>query len=78
MEVRKLITEAARAIRMTKYTRNVRGRRTDDPTERDLAYAAAAIPAVLYALADVTATHGRLSSGALVQLAHKVEEADVP
>lgn len=71
-----LITAAARAIRQSKYTKGVRGRRTDVPRKSDMRYAVAALPVILYALADVTATEGRLSSGALIQLAQSIEKAE--
>lgn len=75
MEPQRLIDKAARAIRGTKYTRGVKGRRTEDPKPGDLRYAAAALPTLLYELANVTATQGRLSSGALIQLAQEIEKA---
>lgn len=68
-----LVHKAAVAIRLTKYTRGASGRRSTEPTRRDMHYAAAALPALLYHLADVTATQGRLSSGALIKLAQDIE-----
>lgn len=72
-----LVEIAARAIRLTKFTHYVPGRKTDEPQATDLRYAAAAVPAILYELADLTARQGRLSSGALVQLAHSVERVEL-
>lgn len=72
-----LIDRCARAIRLTKYTRGVKGRRTEEPKQGDLRYAAAATSTLLYALADITAKQGRLSSGALVQLAQEIEKEQV-
>lgn len=74
MEAAKLIDRAARAIRLTKYTRGIKGRRTEEPKPGDLRYAAAATSTLLYALADMTAKQGRLSSGALIQLAQAIEK----
>lgn len=74
MQATTLITKAARAIRSAKYVQSAKSRRTEEPSRRDVVYAAAAVPSVLYALADLTATQGRLSSGALSKLAHEIEK----
>lgn len=69
-----LIERVARAIRSAKYVQSAKSRRTEEPSRRDVVYAAAAVPALLYALADITARQGRLSSKALIRLAHEAEK----
>lgn len=73
MGAAELVHRAAVAIRRTKYTHGVHNRRSSTPTHRDVHYAAAALPALLYHLAEVTAAQGRLSSGALIKLAQDIE-----
>lgn len=73
MEASQLIEQAATAIRSVKYTRGTYNRRISTPTRRDMHYAAAALPALLYALADATAERGRFSSGDLIKLAQEIE-----